>query len=115
MQNKKTYYDILKIQPGSNDEDVRKAYMQLAHIYHPDKNPGKKHMAALKFKMINEAYTALKTQGARERYSNILLNENMTKLKAHNDNAAPPHATMWHKIINLLAPARPSQHKISER
>ena len=50
----KNYYKILGINDGASDEEVKKAFRDLAKKFHPDvnKDPG----AENKFKEINEAY-----------------------------------------------------------
>ncbi len=86
----KSYYDILKISPQSSDKEIRKAYVTLANIYHPDKNSTDKKIANLRFRLINEAYAALKTSEGRKRYNKLLLASHGKpkglRLKADNDN-----------------------------
>ena len=50
----KNYYKILGLKDGASDEDVKKAFRDLAKKYHPDINKDKD--AEDKFKEINEAY-----------------------------------------------------------
>ncbi|MFN0031167.1 MAG: molecular chaperone DnaJ [Flavobacteriales bacterium] len=64
---KRDYYDILGINKGAADADIKKAYRQLALKYHPDKNPGDK-AAEEKFKEAAEAYDVLSTPEKRQRY-----------------------------------------------
>ena len=63
----KTYYDILGVPKNASEEDIRKAYRQLAHKYHPDKTGGDKEAEA-HLKEINEAYDTLKNKEKRARY-----------------------------------------------
>lgn len=51
------YYDTLGIAPGASDEEIKKAYRQLAKKYHPDVNKSLK--ASTRFVQIHEAYNAL--------------------------------------------------------
>lgn len=48
-------YQILGVSPGASDDEVKKAYRQLARKYHPDANSGDK-TAEQKMKDINAAY-----------------------------------------------------------
>lgn len=63
----KDYYDILGIEKGANDADIKKAFKKLALKYHPDRNPDNKE-AEEKFKEINEAYQVLSDPEKRSRY-----------------------------------------------
>ena len=55
----KDYYKILGIEKGASDADVKKAYLRLAHQYHPDETGG----AEQKVKEINEAHQGLSAKG----------------------------------------------------
>ena len=61
------YYDILGVQKGCSDEELKKAYRKLAKQYHPDLNPGDK-AAEQKFKDVNEAYSVLSDADKRRKY-----------------------------------------------
>lgn len=54
----KDYYEILGIQKGANEADVKRAYRKQAMEWHPDKHKGDK-TAETKFKEINTAYETL--------------------------------------------------------
>lgn len=62
----KDYYQILGIQKGANEDEVKKAYRKMALKYHPDKN--KSPNAEEKFKEIAEAYDVLSDSKKREIY-----------------------------------------------
>ena len=63
MNQIRFYYEILELEPGASDAEIKQAYRKLAKIWHPDlfaNNPRLKEQAETKFKQINEAYTYLK-------------------------------------------------------
>ena len=66
MANKRDYYEVLGLQKGASDDEIKRAYRQLAKKYHPDinKEPG----AEEKFKEINEAYDTLSDPDKKARY-----------------------------------------------
>jgi molecular chaperone DnaJ len=64
---KRDYYEVLGIQKGAGEEEIKKAYRKLAVKYHPDKNPGDK-TAEEAFKEIGEAYEVLSDPQKRAAY-----------------------------------------------
>lgn len=63
-QNARSPHEILEVEPGASEEEIRSAYRRLANQYHPDKvaHLGKElqELAELRFKEIQEAYQRLK-------------------------------------------------------
>jgi len=59
-------YDVLEINRNATDEEVKKAYRELAKKYHPDnfqdKDAPLAKLAGEKMKIINEAYDAIQTE-----------------------------------------------------
>ena len=64
------YYSVLGVDKNASDEDIKKAYRNLARKYHPDTNQGNKE-AEEKFKEINEAYSVLGDKQKRSNYDNF--------------------------------------------
>jgi molecular chaperone DnaJ len=64
---KRDYYEVLGVDRGTGDEEIKKAYRKLALKLHPDKNPGDKS-AEEKFKEIGEAYEVLSDPQKRASY-----------------------------------------------
>ncbi len=66
MAEKRDYYEVLGLNRNCSEEDIKKAFRNLAFKYHPDRNhePG----AEAKFKEINEAHEVLCDPQKRDRY-----------------------------------------------
>ena len=64
---KQDYYELLGVNRGATQEEIKKAYRKLAVKYHPDKNPGNKQ-AEEKFKEVSEAYEVLHDPQKRSQY-----------------------------------------------
>jgi len=64
---KKTFYGVLGVAEDASQDEIRKAYLKLAHRYHPDKTGGNK-AAEERLKEINEAYDTLKNPEKRKQY-----------------------------------------------
>jgi molecular chaperone DnaJ len=65
--SKRDYYEILDVSKNATEQEIKKAYRQMALKYHPDKNPGD-HQAEDKFKEAAEAYEILSNHEKRSRY-----------------------------------------------
>jgi len=63
----KDYYNVLGVNRGVNEREIKQAYRRLARKYHPDVNPGDKS-AETRFKQINEAYEVLSDKKKRQKY-----------------------------------------------
>src|SRR4249920_1134093 len=64
---KRDYYEILGVQRGASDADMKAAYRKLAMQHHPDRNPDDKDCEH-RFKELNEAYDVLKDGNKRAAY-----------------------------------------------
>jgi len=64
---KRCFYEVLSVERGASEADIKSAFRKQAMKCHPDRNPGDKS-AEHKFKEINEAYEVLKDADKRAAY-----------------------------------------------
>lgn len=60
----KDYYKILGVNKNASEEEIKKAFRKMAHVYHPDKSGGDE----AKFKEASEAYAVLSDKKKRAQY-----------------------------------------------
>jgi molecular chaperone DnaJ len=60
------YYEVLGVTRGATDEEIKRAYRDLARRYHPDSNPDP--VAHERFKEVSVAYETLRDPERRRRY-----------------------------------------------
>lgn len=65
--NKRDYYEVLGIQKGASEDEIKKAFKKKAREFHPDLHPDDPTCEE-KFKEVNEAYEVLSNAEKRQRY-----------------------------------------------
>ncbi|ELR96909.1 DnaJ C-terminal domain-containing protein [Gloeocapsa sp. PCC 73106] len=93
MQNR-NYYAILGVPSNATQEEIKKAFRQLARQYHPDVNPNNK-ASEEKFKYINEAYDVLYDEEKRKTYD---AQNNYSSRFRSSKNGAQRNASVVEKI-----------------
>ena len=63
---KRDYYEVLGVDTKASQDEIKKAYRQLALKFHPDRNPGDKE-AEENFKEAAEAYEVLRDPRSRSK------------------------------------------------
>ena len=68
MADKRDYYEVLGLQKGASEDEIKKAYRKMARENHPDLHPDKVEECEEKMKEINEAYAVLSDPEKRQQY-----------------------------------------------
>ena len=66
MATTRDYYEILGLERGASDEEIKRSFRKLAQQWHPDVNTDPD--ADERFKEINEAYQVLSDPQRRQQY-----------------------------------------------
>jgi DnaJ-class molecular chaperone len=80
-------YQVLGVQKGASQKEIKSAYRCLSLKYHPDRN--KNEEDGEKFKQIIEAYQ-------------LLRHEEKTKIKVSETDVAAKYAEFWKKYDNKM-------------
>ncbi|MDP7387183.1 MAG: molecular chaperone DnaJ [Nitrospinota bacterium] len=67
MSVKRDYYEVLDVDRGAGEQEIKKAYRSKAKAFHPDRNPGDQE-AEERFKEASEAYEVLQDPEKRGIY-----------------------------------------------
>lgn len=72
MAEKRDYYEVLGLQKGASEDDIKQAYRKAALKWHPDRwvsgTDAEKKTAEEKFKEASEAYSVLSDPQKKQRY-----------------------------------------------
>jgi hypothetical protein len=90
MENKNPY-KILGVSSNATDEEIKKAYLELAKKYHPDRNPDFDKEANEKLKELNQAYAMLTDPKAKGRVDNAVTSKQTTGSQTQQKTS--PNAT----------------------
>lgn len=68
MAEKRDYYEVLGLQKGVTEDEIKKAYRKKAREYHPDMHPDNPDAYVEKMQEVNEAYEVLSDSDKKARY-----------------------------------------------
>ncbi|MDR0354529.1 MAG: DnaJ domain-containing protein [Deltaproteobacteria bacterium] len=72
------FYSALGVGPGADQDSLRQAYLRLARLHHPDRNPGD-DLAEERFKLISQAYAILRDPSTRKAYDRLRRSKTKTR------------------------------------
>lgn len=89
-------YEVLGVPHGASDEEIKKAYRELARKYHPDNytNNPLADLAQEKMKEINEAYSTLTKGGGASDTSN--------NSYAYSNSSSVDYGTAFQEVRQLI-------------
>ena len=87
-------YEVLGVSRTASDEEIKKAYRELAKKYHPDRNPGNE-AAAKKMNEVNAAYDAIKKGEANSYYSSGSSYGGQSASEAYSYGYSNPFTSGW--------------------
>lgn len=136
MPKAQCYYEILGISETATGDEVKRAYRNLALIWHPDKNQANPEEAHAKFQTILKAYETLsdsrerewydkhkdqilnpdeKGEGAEEDLSKNLFQYFSSSCYANFDDSEDGFYTVYRKLFEELAEEELKAHELAAR
>lgn len=94
------YYLLFKVPPSAGTEELRRAYIKLAQLYHPDKNKGSS-LAQKKFRQVLQAWEVLKDPKKRSLFDKELERRRALEKASLSAFPKPKPALVQEKGIDL--------------
>lgn len=103
MLNIPTSYDVLGVSPTASDSDIKLAYRRLVSEWHPDARIHDPSFADRNLKIINEAYSNIKTHAARKQYNQVIALQRKAAALSHTKPNS--WARFWNWLTQLESKA----------
>lgn len=87
------FYNVLGVPRDASQDQVKRAYRQLARRWHPDRNPGNDEVVQ-RFKDITTAYTCLSDPDKRARYDRLG--------PLYTDDGRPPRPDEVNEVVGTV-------------
>lgn len=125
-----TYYQILELPEQASADDIRRAYLRLVRLTHPDRTPDP--AAHRRYLLVNEAYDTLRQPALRARYDARLLAQRQPQRPAPSAYTTPfggnayqvlrvPYSATpaqieqayqhWHRVLHMAPAADPAMQR----
>ena len=94
-------YDVLGVSPTASDADIKLAYRLLVLQWHPDRQIHDQDLAEQNLKIINEAYSKIKTRSARDNYNQILRLQQKAMALSQKSTGQNAWGKFWNWLTKL--------------
>ena len=93
----RTLYDVLGVSPSASSSEIKRAYLDLARVYHPDVSSSSPREDDDTFAKISHAYDVLKNPVSRRAYDAVALAPTTRRSSAASSRAWSPANANWRR------------------
>ena len=93
----RTLYDVLGVSPSASSSEIKRAYLDLARVYHPDVSSSSPREDDDTFAKISHAYDVLKNPVSRRAYDAVALAATTRRSSAASSRAWSPANANWRR------------------
>lgn len=101
-----THYETLSVPRTAQAREIRKAYLALAQVHHPDRGGSEKRM-----REINEAFSTLYDPDRRKEYDAILARYGKAGPAEYAKKRYEEHMGTWSEKAKPAVPSKPEKPK----
>ena len=93
----RTLYDVLGVSPSASSSEIKRAYLDLARVYHPDVSSSSPREDDDTFAKISHAYDVLKNPVSRRAYDAVALAPTTRRSSVASSRAWSPANANWRR------------------